>query len=361
MLKKIIPAVISLAMSVGLLAGCSEGSSSEVSSSIVELPAEIAGTAFSAENVMTVDGLAVSNAIYRYFFMNIKNSYFDNGDESYWLENSAALPELITYTSDLSSRYMVTHILAKEYNITLTDEDYQNIEKDTAAAIAEEGGDEAFDKSLSDAFLDRETYQYFLETEYLDYKVYDYFYGENGVECVPEQEIFDLKKKDYVLVKHILILNEEMAEASGLTSEADESSSSLDSEVQQTRLELAQELLQRLENGEDFDTLMKEYGEDPGMLQNPDGYFFTHDEMVKEFEEESFALEEGEMSGIVETSYGYHIIKKLPVQPYLEANIDALKAEYYEKLYTAKIDEKLAGVVCEYEDGYDKIGVRSFN
>ena len=75
----------------------------------------------------------------------------------------------------------------------------------------------------------------------------------------------------------------------------------------------AQEALKKAKNGEDFDKLIEKYNDDPGMVANPDGYTFTKNQMVKEFEETSYALKENEISDIVETSYGYHIIQKLPL------------------------------------------------
>ena len=72
----------------------------------------------------------------------------------------------------------------------------------------------------------------------------------------------------------------------------------------------AEDLLKRVRAGEDFATLAKEFSEDPGSrAQGGDLGWFSRGEMVKEFEDAAFALKEGEVSGVVESPFGYHIIK----------------------------------------------------
>ena len=75
----------------------------------------------------------------------------------------------------------------------------------------------------------------------------------------------------------------------------------------------AQKILDRLHAGEDFDALMQENSEDPGLSGNPDGYIFTEGEMVTAFYDAAKALGEDEVSGLVKSDYGYHIIKRVPV------------------------------------------------
>ncbi len=94
-------------------------------------------------------------------------------------------------------------------------------------------------------------------------------------------------KANYVCAKHILIPKSEKSKA--------------------------ESVLKKALKGEDFDALVKTYGQDPGMINSPEGYVFTYGEMVQEFETAAFSLKEGEISGLVETAYGYHIIKKLPL------------------------------------------------
>jgi len=74
--------------------------------------------------------------------------------------------------------------------------------------------------------------------------------------------------------------------------------------------EEAKNILERVKAGEDFNKLAVEYSIDPSAKYNRGdlGYFSTG-EMVPEFELAAFALEPGEVSDLVKTSYGYHIIK----------------------------------------------------
>ena len=62
-----------------------------------------------------------------------------------------------------------------------------------------------------------------------------------------------------------------------------------------------------------FDPLLTIYGEDPGMAANPGGYLFGPGEMVAEFEEGTKALQPGQISQPIQSSYGWHIIQRLPL------------------------------------------------
>lgn len=77
----------------------------------------------------------------------------------------------------------------------------------------------------------------------------------------------------------------------------------------QAKREQLQDLRRRIVEGEDFATLAREFSEGPSA---PDGGrlgTFGRGQMVPEFEDAAFALEVGEISGIVETQFGYHILQ----------------------------------------------------
>ena len=71
------------------------------------------------------------------------------------------------------------------------------------------------------------------------------------------------------------------------------------------------EILERLKKGEKFSAIAKNVSLCPSKKRGGDLGTFGRGQMVKEFEKAAFSLEKGQISGIVKTQFGYHIIKRL--------------------------------------------------
>lgn len=75
------------------------------------------------------------------------------------------------------------------------------------------------------------------------------------------------------------------------------------------------DIKKRILAGEDFGLLAKDHSEGPSNVRGGDLGYFTRGRMVKSFEDAAFSLATNEVSDIVETQFGYHLIKVLDHQP----------------------------------------------
>ncbi|MFC5467861.1 peptidylprolyl isomerase [Cohnella suwonensis] len=104
--------------------------------------------------------------------------------------------------------------------------------------------------------------------------------------------------------------------------------------------EEADAILAELKAGKDFATLAKEKSTDGSKEQGGDLGFFGSGQMVAEFETAAFALKKGEMSDVVQSQFGFHIIKvtdikEAVVKPYDEVK-EEVKQAYAEEKYTTE-------------------------
>lgn len=186
------------------------------------------------------------------------------------------------------------------------------------------GGQEQFDKMLEDYNMNSDKFKETIKKD-LMYKKHREWFDENNE--VTDKEIKDYfeKNKDQLAqvdASHILVEDEKTA----------------------------QEVKQKLDDGEDFAKLAKEYSKDSANAENGGQLgFFTKSSMVKEFSDAAFKLKVGDISEPVKTTYGYHIIKVNDKKDTAEKLKDEITKNLNEQKYSEYLKELYdkANVVTE--------------
>ncbi|MFC1690560.1 peptidylprolyl isomerase [Nanoarchaeota archaeon] len=138
-----------------------------------------------------------------------------------------------------------------------------------------------------------------------------------------EDNTADFSEKEMVKAAHILI--------------------GLDNRTEEEAEQLADEVKDMITD-DNFADLVTEYSDDPGSKNTGGEYTFPRGQMVKEFEDTAFSLDEGEISDPVKTQFGYHIITLIEKIPAQEADLEDVKDQIKETL----VLQKQQGLVIEY-------------
>ena len=229
------------------------------------------------------------------------------------------------YISDIAADQVVMLAAAageaKKQGLKLEDEDIAFIEENLATLRKSYEQEAEYFGELEKLGTSEDALRAYLTDSMYMNKLYEKFEDQYGMK---DAEIKKYLDDNYVQAQHILI-----------------STDGLDDEQKAEKLKLAKTVLSKAKSGADFDALVKEYGEDPGMEANPEGYLFTKGEMVPEFETAAFALKVGKISNLVETTYGYHIIKRVK---------SVYTDEIIKETRTALVADKVYSVFGEYVD-----------
>lgn len=129
---------------------------------------------------------------------------------------------------------------------------------------------------------------------------------------------------DYNTVRHILIECDENAEDS----------------VVEEKKKLAESLLERVNNGEDFAELAKEYSDDTGTKNNGGLLEVKKGETVKEFEDWTFSHNIGD-TGVIRTKYGFHVMKLEGITNTFDALKDTVIETCKENKYETALQDAL--------------------
>lgn len=306
----------------------------------IVLGAAATGIAYWAEkntgSVAKVDGARVSKGDYDRLVEQTKKQYAQRFNVDF---NSAQGHQM---EADLRTGIMnqlvereLIRAEAKRRNLAITDEAFQA----KAAELKKGFKDQAeFEQQLKANGLDASEFERQVRDMLLVEKVVDAVTGDAKVSDAEVRGYYDQNRKMYdrpqeVKARHILVKDDATAKL----------------------------VQQRAKGGADFGALAKEYSEDPGSkAEGGDLGYFGRGKMVKEFEEAAFTTPPGQLSPLVKTRFGWHLIKVEDRKAPRTQGFDEVKGEIRTNLTTERrrsafmgwLQQRKAEAKVEYKAGF---------
>ncbi|MBM3701520.1 MAG: hypothetical protein FJW63_00780 [Actinobacteria bacterium] len=213
--------------------------------------------------------------------------------------------ELKTLEANIIDSLIVTRLLekyAEENNITVSSEE---VDKQMGVIIGTYPSEEDFEKGLKDMGIDKKFLVNYFRSLMLSSKIFNIVTADT---TVTEDEV----KQYYEDNKNTLFLVPVRVKASHILSIFPwvEDNSEETEEGREEALEKIKRVEDKLKDGGDFEDLARQYSNDTTSAEKGgDLGFISKGQMVEEFDKALFSLDVGEVSEIVETKYGFHIIK----------------------------------------------------
>lgn len=308
-MKKFVAIMLVSVLALGCLAGC--GSKKE-------------------DTVMTVDGVDVSFDEYMYYLNTAAStliSYYQSSTgggvdwdgvciydktrtNAEWCINEALYN---------AAQGCVIMSKGKSMNALPTDEQLKSLE-DNISTIRKnyeesDDPDAAFADALNGQGFTLESFKAVNKINFTLGNIFTSLYGENGEKLSEEKLQNYIEENGYMTSAHILFRTKEDVKGENGQTTQEELSDSAKAEKKAQAEKLCKELKaikDDTQRKEKFFEYMKEYSEDPGKESFPNGYCFTEGTMVEEYTDTTRELKNYEVSDVVESDFGYHIIMRLP-------------------------------------------------
>ena len=308
-MKKFVAIMLVSVLALGCLAGC--GSKNE-------------------DTVMTVDGVDVSFDEYMYYLNTAASTLI-----SYYQASTGGGVDwdgvCIYDKTKTNAEWCINEALynaaqgcvimskGKSMNALPTDEQLKSLE-DNISTIRKnyeesDDPDAAFADALNGQGFTLESFKAVNKINFTLGNIFTSLYGENGEKLSEEKLQTYIEENGYMTSAHILFRTKEDVKGENGQTTQEELSDSAKAEKKAQAEKLCKELKaikDDTQRKEKFFEYMKEYSEDPGKESFPNGYCFTEGTMVEEYTDTTKELKNYEVSDVVESDFGYHIIMRLP-------------------------------------------------
>ncbi len=237
---------------------------------------------------------------------------------------------------DYLTRLVILEKVAADKGVTLSEEKKAEVDEAASSFFESLNQNDIEQYGITSELVKKQLYSNALSEELFNQEMADFKPDEEKLEqeLQKSEEYLKVQEQGYeeflkkARVRHILI------------STLDENQQPLEGEALEEKEALAKDVLDKLKAGEDFVELVGQYSEDPGSKDSGGEYMVAKtgtNRMVPEFEEASFSVEPGQLSDLVKTQYGYHIIKVEEIIQPEETEIEQFK-QYIQQMKDYAID-----------------------
>ena len=358
--NRILCAVLALVLCVLSMAGC--GSKGDV---VMELGKQ------SITANMYAFWLARYKAFFVYYYMNNQESaemWEMVVDET---SGKTVNDTFTEYVKDNARTYVASLYLYDQYGLKLSETARLQIEDDMAELVSALGSKTALNAELANYAVNYDILKEIYTIEAKVNQLQDYMFAEDGPNALTDAQRDTYYRENYARIEHIFI-------STGAKYQMDETGAYLTDEngqpitVELTEEELTaqvakkDEVVAKLTAGEDFAALLPAYTEDTATTMYPNGYYFTRtSSYVTEVIDATFAMEENAWQ-CVESSIGYHIIRRLPLED--KGYIQSANADFFSdfesnltvQAFTAAMEPYMADVIV-HDEVADLYSLKSVN
>lgn len=236
----------------------------------------------------------------------------------------------------LLERLVVVEVLKRKAEAEDKAKGKATADKMIADFIKQAGSDDGFKRQVQAMGMTPESFT----TQFIDRAIVEEVVNREVREKIPVtpqqvQKYYDENPKRFeqpeaVRAAHILLATRNLA-----------TNAELAPEQQKAQLDLANALLKRARAGEDFSKLAKEFSQDPGSKDRGGEYTFPRGQMAMEFETAAFGMRAGQISDVVTTKFGYHVIKVLERITANKVEFGKVKDRIREALQQEEADKRL--------------------
>lgn len=336
--------------------------------------------ACSADNtapVLTYRDTAVTEAMYTYWMSSYKtyflNSYLGVSDTSAALDTEITVKDgsldvtkkisdvLTERITDIIDNNLISLYLFDSYDLSLPKDVLQTIDMMITSEIENAGSRKELNEALAPLGLNVNILKELYTAEEKISYLYEYLYGNtemgtNGAEPISVERYQQFYEENYACVKHIYIrtYDKNVVDENGeavYNTDGSIMMAELTKEETEERMALIDDLMARLNAGEDFDALMMEYSMDANRELFPEGYIVcASTAMPAEFIDAALDMEIGELRR-VDASYATHIMLRteLPEGGWRQDKYRGMMSDFTEHLKSEVYAEKIAPMIKDIE------------